>query len=219
MAQSGFKFVAADDRQSIVGPGFRLTFARSGERWTHALAIGDGPAHVLNGIACAIEGDPERDDPRRVVSPAYQEIQPHPNEQGICLLLTGMATPHHFSTVVVARRVKDRLTIAVDLADRCRAPIDILAATYTVQLGSSDLIDASSERIVWGGDALGQGRLEFAADARDSVALSEAGRRATRVQALAAIDPSTYTQRLRYQWTWTPPESPRAVAGPVPERP
>jgi hypothetical protein len=98
------------------------------------------------------------------------------------------------------------VVLGVDIADRCRSTVEVLAATYLVQLGSSDLIDAGPGRVLWGGGALGQGRLEFTTDGgAGSVALAEAGRRATRVQALAALDPSTHTQRLYYSWRWTPP--------------
>jgi hypothetical protein len=95
--------------------------------------------------------------------------------------------------------------VDVDIADRCRAAIDALAATYLIQLGSSDLVEADPRRIVWRGPGLGQGRLEFTTGGEHQVALAEAGRQATRVQALARIVPTTYTQRLFYSWRWTPP--------------
>ena len=204
MADTGFKFVTGEDRQMIVATGLRVTFRRIGESWCHALAVGDDGQEVLAGIAESVEGDPQGGDPARVVSPAYQDVQPHFAEGETCALLTGQSTPHHFSAVLTARREGPSLVVAVDVADRCRAPIEALAATYLVQLGSSDLIDADSGRIVWGGDALGQGRLEFAARDGVDVALAEAGRRASRVQALARLVPTTHTQRLYYSWRWTP---------------
>jgi hypothetical protein len=156
-------------------------------------------------IARTVESDASRDDPARVVSPVFQDLQNHAVESGLCALLTGQATPHHFSGVVTAHREGPCYVIDVDIADRCRTPIEFLAATYLVDLGSSDLIDADAERIVWGGPALGEGRLEFSSNGLDVVALAEAGRRACRVQALARLDPTTHTQRLFYSWRWTPP--------------
>jgi hypothetical protein len=100
------------------------------------------------------------------------------------------------------------VVVDVDVADRCRAPVEILAATYLVQLGSSALIDvdAGAEGIAWGGDPLGGGRLEFRGGGGADIALAEAGRRAARVQALARLVPATdhHTRRLVYSWRWTP---------------
>jgi len=205
MSVSDFGVVRAagvEEGYTICAPEMGLTFVRDGDRWTHHL-------HLLRHgkIARTVEGDAARDDPARVVSPVYQEIQNHPVEIGVCILLTGQATPHHFSAVVTARRDGPSYMVEVDLADRCRSPIEFLAATYVVWLGSSDLLDVDSERIVWGGEALGHGRLEFTTNGVDDVALAEAGRGATRVQALARLVTTTYTQRLYYSWRWTPSTS------------
>jgi hypothetical protein len=205
MSHPDFQFVTGVDRQMILAPGLRLSFLRDGDRWAHAVAVGAGDDTLLAGIASSVEGDPARDEPARVVSPAYQDVQPHSSEGNVCALLTGQSTPHHFSAVVTARRDGPSVSIAVDIADRCRSPVEVLAATYLVPLGSGDLIDAGPGRVVWGGDGLGQGRLEFTtAGGADAVAMAEAGRRATRVQALARLVPSTYTHRLFYSWRWTP---------------
>jgi hypothetical protein len=205
MSHSGLEFLETEERRAILAPGFRLTFSRVGDRWTHDLAIGDGPAHPGATIATAVEGDPDRDDPSRVVSPAYQEIQPHAFDGGVRALLTGQSTPHHFSAVMTARRDAEGVSIELDVADRCRSPVVALAGTYLVRLGSGALIDAGPHRIVWEHDLLRGGRLEFLAEGPNSVSLAEAGRQATRVQAIARIDPSTFTQRLVYGWRWTPP--------------
>jgi hypothetical protein len=204
MSPPEFRFETGDDRQTIHAPGLRLTFRRGGERWAHALAVGDGTSDLLIGVAESVEGDTDRDDPARVISPAYQDVQPHFAEGNTCALLTGQSTPHHFSAVVTARRDGPSTVVEVDVADRCRGPIDVLAATYLVQLGSGDLVDAGPGRIIWGGQALGRGRLELTAGGASDLAMAEAGRRATRVQALARLDPATYTQRLVYSWRWTP---------------
>ena len=48
-----------------------------------------------------MESQPERDDPTRIVSPVYQELQRHESAGdqtgGVCLLLTGQFFQHHFS--------------------------------------------------------------------------------------------------------------------------
>ncbi len=210
MPHPGLQLEEAEDRCSIVASGLRLIFATLGARWTHALTIGDGAGRDLLEVACAAESDPDRSDPARVVSPSYQEVQPQAFDGGVRMLLTGMSVPHHFSAVVTARRNGDGpvagVVIEVDVADRCRAPIAVLAATYLVRLGSGTLLDAGPDRVIWGGGPLGQGRLEFTTEGGpDTVALAEAGRQAARVQALARLQPTTFTQRLLYQWRWTPP--------------
>jgi hypothetical protein len=211
MAGSEFTWEQGEDRFLLRGAGVRITFARVGDRWTHHAAFGDesaGDLHLAE-VASAIEGDPERDDPARVVSPVYQEIQQHEfasdQIRGICLLLTGQSFRHHFSAAVSLFRdpASPRfIVLDVDVADRCRAPVSSLAATYMVHLSSSELVAAGPHEIAWAGTALGDGRLELECDLPATLALAEAGRQATRVQALAAIDPATSTHRLRYRWRW-----------------
>ena len=195
-----------EDRQFQLTAGLRLEFQRRGERWIHGLSLATGEPTLLTGIAVTVEGDPERDDPARVVSPIYQDLQDHPAPAGERALLTGQSRPHHFSAVVTVRSDGPIAVIEFDVADRCRAPITVLAATYAVQLGSSALMDAGPEGILWGGAALRRGRLEFRSSGGGTVALAEAGRQATRVQAIARLDPTTHTQRLIYSWRWTPPD-------------
>lgn len=205
VGQSGLTYRETEDRRTIAALGFRLSFFRVGDRWSHALAVGpEGGAASLEPLAEVVEGDPDRDDRTRVVSPTYQDVQEHAVPDGICLLLTGQSTPHHFSAVVTARLDAEGVTIEFDVADRCREPIAALGAMYLVRLGSSDLIDAGTGRIAWEGTARSAGRLEFAADDPASVSLSEAGRRGARIQALARIVSAERTQRLLYRWRWSP---------------
>jgi len=197
-----FSWTESDDRAVMSGPGLQVTFARTGGRWTHRLEF-DGIEVVL-----AVESDPERDDAARVVSPVYQEIQYHDilDGPGLCALLTGQLAQHHFSAAVsLFRDVKhpDHLVLDIDVADRCRAPVESLAATYLVRLDSGALVDAGPKMIVWNLGGPSRGRLEFDAEPPSVLALAEAGLHATRVQALAGIQPGTFTHRLRYRWRWT----------------
>jgi hypothetical protein len=194
-----------EDRAVVSGPGLRLAFARVGDRWTHWLELLQGSGIIL---AQATESEPERDGARRVLSPLYQDIQRHEPAQGAgpCLLLTGRSFHHHFSAAVSLHGdpgQPDRLEIDFDVADRCRAPIDSLAATYSVGVYGGALVVADPGRIAW--DPLGpdRGRLELIAEAPATLALAEAGRHTTRVQALAKVESATFTQRLRYRWRWT----------------
>ncbi len=182
-----------------------VVFDRAGDRWTHRLELGR-PA--LYAEARAIESDAERDAPARVMSPVYQEIHRHDlaGQTGLCCLLTGLMFQHHFSAVVTLladAAQSGTLLVEFDVADRCRAPVQTLAATYLLTLDSSELADADPHRIVWKGGKLGQARLELIAPPPAALALAEAGRPATRVQAVALVEPSTFTHRLLYRWRWT----------------
>jgi hypothetical protein len=120
-------------------------------------------------------------------------------------LLTGNWFQHHFSAAVSLRidPADDRAVVFdVDVADRCRAPVEMLAATYVVQLGGGALVDAGPDRIAWRIEGPVEGRLELIAGSTASLTLAEAGRTATRVQVIAAIEPASFTHRLRYQWRW-----------------
>lgn len=199
---------ATEDRADLCGPGLRLTFARSGPRWIHALfTVGPGGREVGIELARTVESDEDRDDPSRVVSPVYQEIQQHQGalESGVCLLATGNLFQHHFSAVVALRDDLERtggLVVDVDVADRCRKGVESLAATYTVRLDSGALGAASPESIAWDLDGASPARLELDAVSPSTLVLAEAGRSATRVQILAALEPGSFTHRLHYRWRW-----------------
>jgi hypothetical protein len=93
--------------------------------------------------------------------------------------------------------------IEIDVADRCRGALESLAATYLVPLDGGAVVEASPARIAWSPLGPGRGGLELLALATSRLALTEAGPRATIVQAVATIEPGTFTHRLRYRWTWT----------------
>lgn len=192
-----------DDDNLIVNThgGPRLAFARLRDRWVHTIGLAaDGSGE----LASSLESDPDRDPPGCIVSPVYQHLHRHGalDDPGVCLLLTGSFLDHHFSAAASLAVEGDEGVLEIDVADRCRGAIQSLAATYTVALDSSRLVDADPARVVWGGGVLGELTLTLEAVAPCALALAEAGRRATRAQIVAPIDPSSFTQRLRYRWRW-----------------
>ncbi len=214
----------AEDHQAIVAGAFRLVFRRAGDRWTHDLErrVRGEPAFAT--FARSFEGDPDRDDPEIVVSPAYQQITLQEAGPGtIQALLVGQSGPHHFSAVFeftreILPRPDDwphaeepgRVRIKVDVADRCRSSVRALAATYRLAATSGDLAESSTASgpigMAWD---LGPDRLAFAAAEPARVAFAEDGRRGTRVQAVAALRPAESTHRWTYDWAWEPDARPR----------
>jgi hypothetical protein len=200
----------ADDRVVIRGPEAQVTFLRLGDRWVHHLSFGrlDPPDAGLGELVSSEESDPGQDDTGRVVSPVYQELHRHTlsdESQGVCLLLTGRLFHHHFSAVMTVSADPDRtgaVIVDFDVADRCRADVSSLAATYLVRLGSSELRDADSHAITWSGGRIGEGVLTFQSKAGANLALAEAGRQGARAQALAFLEPGSFTHRLHYRWLW-----------------
>jgi hypothetical protein len=195
------QIVQTDDEFTIVAPPIRLVFRWDGRRWAHELSSGG------RVIASSVEWEPERDDPSRVVSPAYQQVSPHMGSERAGALLVGQWGPHHGSAVFTVSDDENGVVIAADVAVRSRSVLEVLACTYTVHLSSSDLIDASPSAIDWRLDEPPGGRLRFETSQRNGtgrVGLAEAGRRSTRVQASAEIVAGTATRRLEYRWRWFP---------------
>lgn len=193
-----------EDRADLCGPGLRLAFACAGAVWTHALFV---PGEPEFEVCRAVETDSDRDLPGRVVSPVYQELQRHQGlaGSGVCLLATGTHYQHHFSAVITMDQDGERpgvVMLDLDIADRCRPAVEILASTYTVRLDSNALAGAGPEAIAWEITGASAGRLELEAVAPSRLVLAEAGRSATRVQVLAAIQPGGFTHRLHYRWRW-----------------
>ncbi len=146
--------------------------------------------------------------PLRIANPVYQEVQLHGPVTGssLCLLLTGLSSNHHFSAAVTLSMdplAPGRVALDFDVADRCRSAVESLAATYLVAVTSGALMTADPHRIAWDVGSPALGRLELVAGPEASLAIAEAGRRATGVQVLAAIRPGSFTHRLRYGWRWT----------------
>jgi hypothetical protein len=199
-----------DERVRLRGPGFGVEFRRDGDRWIEA---GLGPGAATDLVRAQLV-NAAGDDPARIPHPVYQELQPHGSTPGssLCVLLTGLAFSHHFSASMSLARDPHRpagVVLDVDIADRCRATIESLGATYLVALDSGALEAADPERIAWRVDGPTPGRLELVAGPQASLALAEAGRSATRVQIVATIRPATFTHRLRYGWRWTSAEESR----------
>ncbi len=71
----------------------------------------------------------------RVVSPAYQQIHLEQDKaKGVVrAFLVGQSGPHHFSAAFEVAERPHGAVIDVDVADRCRAPVEYLAATYAIE--------------------------------------------------------------------------------------
>jgi hypothetical protein len=183
----------SEDRVQMHGPGARLVVTRMGAVWTHSLVLAGDPGVE---IVRAVETDPERDDPGRIVSPVYQEIQRHQASglAGLCLLATGTLARHHFSAVITLGNDPDR-------AGGLMLDVDV-AATYSVNLDTGALRDAGEQGIEWEILEGSIRNLELEAVAPSTLALAEAGRTAMRAQVVAAIKTGSFTHRVHYRWRW-----------------
>jgi hypothetical protein len=193
-------FRKSESGGSIGTLDFRLDFHWRGDRWVHELAVASAGGFVR--VVQSFESDPERDDPRRVVSPTYQqmEIQDSPNGPGALLL--GQSGQHHFSAVFSVRELGRGVEVEVDVADRCRTPVEALAATYKVLLATGDLQGATAERVVWQPSWGNAAELHLIGTETTRVIVAEGGRQGMRVQADAALDPKDSTHRCKYRWLW-----------------
>lgn len=188
-------FDESADILAIDALGVRLAFRRDGDRWTHAIEIVEGGAS--RELARAVEGG---DDPGRVPSPAFQELQFQREGDGaevIQALLVGRSGPHYASAVFTVRETAGEVRIEVEVADRCREPIASLASTYVVGLSTDLLGDASPSRVSWD---LRPGVLAIEAADPSRLDLREAGRRAALVQASARIEPGRASHCWSYAW-------------------
>lgn len=196
------ELVVDGDRRQIVARDARLVFDWTGSRWIHSLETRQGSESAYQIRACSLESDPERDESARVVSPAYQDLHFQEVGETFQALLVGQSGPHHFSAVFsVVDEIFGDVSIQVDVADRCRATVEAFASTYTVNATSNELANAGAEKVSWD---FGSNRLSFVARPPAQVALAEAGRQATSVQALAGLkaEPGSATHRLLYSWHW-----------------
>jgi len=181
----------------------RVIFSRDAGRWSHSLGL-EGERPLL--LAATLESDAERDPPGQLPSPVYQELLEHePGGNPWRLLLTGCVFDHHFSAVATHGREPGpdaAWLLDFDLADRCRSPISYLAATYTLALDSSAIIEAGSARLVLGSETMGPVELALEAQPPAVLTLGEAGRRMMRVQIAVPAAAGVFTHRLRYRFRW-----------------
>ena len=203
-SQLEFHADVGDDWASLRYHDFGVGFRRLGDRWAEVI-LGPRSSQALASAFIVATVD---QDPARLVHPVYQEAHLHQREDGSqpCLLMTGRAFDHHFSasiTLASDPSLASRILLDVDLADRCRSPVQLLSATYTVPLDSGALVDAAPDKVIWQVADPVPGRLELMAIPPASLTLAEAGRVATRVQIIAPIQPGMFTHRLRYRWCWT----------------
>ena len=190
------RIVQTDDEVSLDLPPLCLTFRRDALRWVHGLSVGG------RAVAASLEWEPDRDDPARVVSPAYQQLSTQESAAGPQALLVGQWGQNHGSAVFTLSEAEFGIIVDADIAVRTRSTLEALASTYLVHLTSSDLADAGPTAIVWDLANPPGGRLRFEPAGAGRVGLTEAGRRATRVQATAEVVPGRSTHRLHYRWCW-----------------
>lgn len=211
MPQADWKCEQTDDRVEFHGPDWRISVRRRGDRWIHGLSFGDfDPVEIERWpLISSVESDRDAQDPTRVASPVYQELRRRDaadsDARNVQFLLTGKHFHHDFSAVLTVGPDPDEPGVIVadfDVLDRCLGEVNSLAATYLVRLDSGALETADSESIVWTGGPLGAGSLTFRVDRGASLALAEAGRHSSRVQALAQLKADSLTHQLRHQWRW-----------------
>jgi hypothetical protein len=198
------QLVEDGDRRLIVAGGLRLVFEWSGDRWLHSLEarIHDGSYQV---IAKALNLSAERDEPSRVFSPTFQDLQFQEHGSGLQALLVGQAGPHHFSAVfsVENDRKPDYdsydLLIRIDIADRCRSQVEALASTYVLSADTAELFDAGPNIAAW---RCGLGLLCLHPIAPARVTRAEAGRLASQFQIFTTPEAVSSTHRLIYHWLW-----------------
>ncbi len=218
MPNSEFWFEQPGSESPVMrGPGIEVSFSH-GNAWDHRIrfdggstASGPGRPRLLVRPAAENEDEIEPAEPGRIANPVYQAFVPHelaPSRgPGLCALLTGSCFDHHFSAVLSLYpdpELPARVVFEVDLADRCRGSVDMLAATYLISdpARSETLLDVRSNRVAWRGARPGDGLLELIATPPAMIGDQTPFSASSRVQVLARIDPNTHTQRLHYRWRW-----------------
>jgi hypothetical protein len=186
----------SDELRRLWVPGVMVEFRWTGGRWVHSVHAGGTRAVV----ASSIDLDADKQDPTRVVSPTYQELHVKGPVEDPQLLLVGKSGRHHFSAVVSMASREGKVVLEFDVADRCRAPMVGLAATYRVDRQAGDLREADTSRVAWDKG----GTLLLEAIGRATLVLAEAGRAAMRVQVNAPLGNVDPTHRLAYRWAWVP---------------
>jgi hypothetical protein len=182
----------------IATAALRLKFLWMKDRWVHHIEV-KGPGEWTD-VAHPLESDPGRDDPRRVVSPTYQQIELPGGSDPPTVMLLGQFGPHHFSAVFAIREAARWSEVHVDVADRCRAPVEVLASTYLLSLPAGTLVDAAADRIEWAIDPPQAATLRLEAGRGVLLSLAESGRQGMTAQAHTRVDAKQNTHRLTYSW-------------------
>jgi hypothetical protein len=206
------------DAPMLCGPGVAVVFVQGASGLVHGLNIGSKatpPArlalkHYMIQAGSLPEPDSQQLDRRQIDNPVYQELVPQEltsgASDGICALLTGSCFDHHFSAVFSLGRDRDSpqcTVLDIDVADRCRGPVEKLAASYIVTGHGRDVavetFCATANSVTW--DVNGA-VLELEALAPAVIEEPSSSEEGVKIQIQARIDPQTYTQRLRYRWRW-----------------
>jgi hypothetical protein len=193
-------------RWSIRTPNLRLEFQSTPAGWMHWIEVRTNSEWVE--VARSVERDPELGDARRVVSPTYQDIEFQDGTDHLGTLLLGQFGPHHFSAVCAVWQRENAVGIDVDVADRCRTAVDLLACTYRLPFQDKATIAVSEERVAWLHPA-GELVLEGLGSTRVAVLGSET--LGTAVQVSPQINQADLTHRCIYRWIWQPAETESAT--------
>lgn len=189
------------DRRVVEAAGFRLVFRWIGDRWTHALELDQAPSR--RPIIRVLEGDTDREGPSRIVSPAYQQLQFQEVGNTLQALLVGQSGPHHFSGVFSVQEGDGKVSVDVEVADRCRSEVLALASTYVVDLTTGSILEANPSTLIWNPGTVEGGRLTLSAREPSRVDLREAGPRALQAQVAAQLQTGQRTHRWDYSWQWS----------------
>jgi hypothetical protein len=139
-----------DDLVAVSTEALRLAFSWVVDRWTHVLVIGQGDRR--RAFADAEELD-DRSPDLRVLSPVFQDLQPVETEDGVSLLLVGRHGPVFFSASFQVRESFEggahESRVDVDLAARCRGPIDSLESRYQVYRRGCSLHSVAADSAQW----------------------------------------------------------------------
>ena len=203
--------------ETIVASCFELRFWWHEDRWRHEI-VSTAAAASLPRVA-AVEATVDLEGHHRIVSPTYQQI--HLDEDraagSVRAFLVGQSGPHHFSAAFHVQERPHGAVVDVDVADRCLAPVEYLAATYHVEAshgswteethaesdpGSTIDPAVAARRAIVLTCEHPHARLIFEADHPGRHLAEEAGHGSVRVQALAHAAAADRTHRFRYRWRW-----------------
>jgi hypothetical protein len=202
--ESGFRAAHDGDRASLHGPGLGVRFRKKNDLWMDMITVSES----MLAIATSWWARSASELSSRDANPVFQEVQLHGPVDGhrVCLLLTGLASNHHFSAAVTLSMdplEPGSVLLDFDVADRCRSPVAGLVATYIVAHQPGLRVAADADRVAWDVGTSAWGRLELVAGPQASLAIIKAEQGAEIVQVSAALQPGTFTHRLRYGWRWT----------------